>query len=209
MTQIIEMIFLGPWTIFVILTVALLFLTRWAIIQQREYIGYGLGWLVALFFIVVYSSLGGGADPDIDANATLNIFQVFLATMLGMVFGGGTMGSFRFGMRFPRGLSLYVAFVTALNLILLFIAIIGGPIEQRMIGIFALAFGITSGFVLVLIAPHDRLENQGAPANPPVNGQTQSLERSFDRTGTASGVNSGTSRLERIREDMQRRNNER
>lgn len=200
MSEMIEAIFLSQWTIIGILSIAALILSRWAVIVQKEYLGYGLGWLIALFWIVVYGSLTGGEASNTQTTASLNIFQVFLATMMGMVFGGGTMGSFRFGQQFARGLSLYVAFITAMNLILLFTAIFEGPVAQRMIGIFALAFGITSGFILVLINPQERFAAQQA--------QGDSLRRSFDTTGTntGNGTKSNTSRLRQIRDDMERRN---
>lgn len=199
MSGIIETLFLSQYTIIAILSMAALLFSRWAVFSQKEYLGYGLGWLVALFFLVVYSSLGGDAEPNLDSNATLNIFQVFLATIMGMVFGGAVTGSLPIGLKYDRGMSLYVAFVTALNIILLFISIIEGPIAQRMIGIFALAFGITSGFILVLLSPKDGFNSQQAQGN--------NLQQSFDRNDIGTGqVASGTSRLERIREDMQRRN---
>ncbi|MDQ7027266.1 MAG: hypothetical protein Q9P44_17105 [Anaerolineae bacterium] len=165
MTNMLQNIILNPWVVGILLLGAFFIISRWSLVRLKEYPGYALGVLIGLFFIMVYIALGGGTQspPELDANGveiaartTLNIFEVLFATILGLTFGAGVMFALRFGTRFARGVSLQVASYTALNIILLFIAVIAGPITQRMIGIFALSIGIASLFAIVLFPDASR-----------------------------------------------------
>jgi hypothetical protein len=141
------------------LSVLLLFISRWALVTLREYMGYGLGWLLGIFFIIVYISLGGGQNAVSDVPQYLNIFQVFLATLLGLVFGSLIQLGLRFGMRMAQGVALQVALYTCLSIIVVFLSLMEGPIAHRMVGIFALAVGIATLFGMVLF-PAPKREQQ-------------------------------------------------
>jgi len=154
----IELIFLSQAVIFSALTVVFLLISRWAVGTLREYAGYGLGWLIALFFFMVYVSLGGGIDNTSPQAVSLNAFHVFISTMVGIFAGLGVLVGFRLGMESPRIVSLQIAIYTALNLILLVLLVIEGPITQRMIGIFSLALGIIALFGAVMFPTKERLE---------------------------------------------------
>ncbi|MEL6309950.1 MAG: hypothetical protein AAFQ52_17545 [Chloroflexota bacterium] len=154
----IELIFLSQAVIFSALTVVFLLISRWAIGTLREYAGYGLGWLMALFFFMVYISLGGTVDNTPANAAFLTMLDIFIATIMGIFAGVGVLLGFRLGMQYVRIISLQVAIYTALNLILLVLLVIEGPIAQRMIGIFSLALGIVALFGAVMFPTKEREE---------------------------------------------------
>lgn len=193
MLRIFQEIFLSQWMVLILLFLAFLFVSWWALNRLREFPGYALGWMFGLFFMLVYGSLG---DPTTDnlsaADANLNLFQVILATFFGLVFGGMVLGGLRFGMRYARVVALQVAAYTGLNLVLLFLTVIEGPITQRMIGIFSLAFGIATIFLLVLFPSHERhqeVSRFGAQNASDVSPQSPYTE-------------DGNSRLDQIRQKM-------
>lgn len=193
MVEYIQAILFSSWVVRFILTIVFLVLTHWSLRRLKEYAGYALGFLMGIFFVLVYISLGGGAEGDAEASReTLNLFEVILATVLGLFFGAGIMFGLRFGTRFARGVALQIALYTALNLILLFLAIIEGPIAQRMIGIFALALGIASLFAMVIFPTHHSPDAaQAFTAQGATNPQPPAV---------------GGSRLDTIRENMRNRN---
>ena len=201
MNELMQGILLNPWVVGFLLFGAFIIISRWSLVQLKEYPGYALGVLVGLFFIMVYIALGGGGQtPDPDAVArreVLNIFEVFLATFFGLIFGAAVMLALRFGTRFARGVSLQVAFYTALNIILLFMAVIGSAITQRMIGIFALAIGIASLFAMVLF-PDATRQAQVSSFNAQM----------YESTGGMPPQDTGgMSRLDEIRNKMNQKNN--
>jgi len=192
-SSIFEDIILSPWLVLVILGIALFVLTRWAVFSQKEYPGYALGWLVAVFFIVVFEALGGGpTDSNIIEPGSLTVWQVFISTFLGLTFGGLVLVGIRFGGQLARGIALQVALYTALNVILLFLLVVQGPVAQRMIGIFALAFGIMSLFVIVLFPGTVRPSQSGQSEQ----GQNQQTPRNSNR-------------LHEMRQQMQNRDHNR
>ncbi|GAB5491842.1 MAG: hypothetical protein Phog2KO_20570 [Phototrophicaceae bacterium] len=201
--QIFQEFILSQWLILIALTISFIVISRWAIVVLKEYPGYGLGWMIGLFFVLVYLSVGGEADTDAPVRF-LNGFQVFIATLFGLVVGSLIIFGLRFGMGHARGISLQVAIYTALNLTLLFLVFIAGPITQRMIGIFGLAIGIATLFAMVLFPTPQREQELniraqsgtqgGQPYNP--NGGA----------GAGGGNPIGNSRLDEIRNRM---NNER
>jgi hypothetical protein len=194
MLRIFQEVFLSQWVVLVLLFLAFLFVSWWALNRLREFPGYALGWMIGLFFMLVYGSLGDPAADLSAADANLNLFQVILATFFGLVFGGMVLGGLRHGMRYARIVALQVAAYTGLNLVLLFLTVIEGPITQRMIGIFALAFGIATVFLLVLFPSHERHQEvsrfgaQSASDVPPQSPYTEN----------------GGSRLDQIRSKMGR-----
>lgn len=168
MIQFLQTLFLSDLLIFVVLTGALLFLTRRAIATQ-ELAGYGLGWLVGLFLLVVYSSTG--AQPtfnvqNLEASVTLTWFQVLMPTLCGGGLGLALLYIISLT-RTGRPRTLMMAAFTALNVTLLFLMFIADSETRRMIGIFALAFAICAAFVIVLFGRSDTpFGAQSAPPTP-------------------------------------------
>jgi len=192
-------VLLSKWIVFFMLLVAFLFVSRWALGVLREYAGYALGWMVGLFFVLVYVSLGGGSrDGGTDTDATLSFFSVFLSTLFGVAFGGVVMLGLRFGMRYARGVALQVAFYSALCVILLFLVFAEGTLASRSIGIFALAFGIATLFAVVIFPSGSRrsMGAQSAQGDGDPNGGN----------GYGNDQNLPMSRLDEIRQRMRDRN---
>ncbi len=197
MVSLVMDIFLSKWIVFFMILVAFAFVSRWSLQTLREYAGYALGWMVGLFFILVYVSLGGGSqDGTADASLSLSFFDVFMATLFGVLFGGVVMIGLRYGMRYARGVALQVAFYTALCVILLFLVFAEGTQASRSIGIFALAFGIATLFAVVIFPSGNRRQSTQ------VNAQTAPGEGS----GYGNGDGAPMSRLDQIRERMNDRN---
>ncbi|MCU0513862.1 MAG: hypothetical protein MUE40_14985 [Anaerolineae bacterium] len=186
-------LFLSPVLVLLVLVALFAALSYWSLSILREYPGYALGWLVGLFFVVVYVSLGTAPDPDTNRNVTLNVFQVICPGLVGILLGGILMLVLRLGNSYSAMRGLKVAGMTALGVVLLFLMFMVNVATQRMIGIFALAFCIAAlGGVVVFrgTAAAGMFNAQAAPPPPP---------------GTPP-ISTGHSTLDRIREQMQNRN---
>jgi hypothetical protein len=175
MAEILRELFLSPWLVFIVLFILFAALSYWSLVVLREYPGYGLGWLVGLFFVVVYVSLG--YQPNVegqDVNTTLNILQVFCPGILGVLLGGALIFLLRIGNSYSATRGIKIAGMTALGVVLLFLMFMVGVAAQRMIGIFALAFCIAAlaGIVIVRGTSASTLFNaQGADGEEaPVDG---------------------------------------
>ncbi|MGJ3237713.1 MAG: hypothetical protein ACFE0Q_03305 [Anaerolineae bacterium] len=195
--QIFQEFILSQWLIMIALFVVFIAISRWALVTLKEYPGYALGWMIGLFFIIVRLSLGDAPAPD-GANAYLDGFQVFIATVMGLVVGSVILFGLRFGMQYARAVALQIAIYTAMNIIMIFLVFISTPITQKMIGIFALAIAIATLFAMVLFPSPEREEelnirSQGATGqqNPP-NSQSGALN---------------TSRLNKIRQSQNQKLN--
>lgn len=156
MVQFIQNFFLSPFLIFIILVAVFFWLSWWALQRHKEYVGYGLGWLIGVFGMVIYGALVGDPAPaaqtDTTLPSTLNIFQVLLPSLLGLILGAGSMSMVRQTSDKSVRKSIVVALLTALALWVLFLMVVSTayPITQRMIGIFALAFAIGALTMLVI-----------------------------------------------------------
>lgn len=190
-------IILSQALIIVALAAVFFVISRWALTVLREYPGYALGWLMGLFFIIVRVSVGGSEVQPDDALTYLNGFQVFIATLFGLLVGAGILLALRFGMKHARAVALQVATYTALNIILIFLVAISNPIFQKMIGIFSMAIGIATLFAMVLFPTpqHEQELNIHAQGVTGTQG-TQPLNAPNPGQGGGSG---GSSRLDEIR----------
>ncbi len=202
--QLFQEFVLSQWLILSALAIAFLVISRWAVVILREYAGYGLGWMIGLFFVLVYLSVGGEPQTD-EPVRFLNGIQVFTATLFGLIVGSIIIFGLRFGMRHARAISLQVAIYTALNLTLLFLVFIAGPITQRMIGIFGLAIGIATLFAMVLFPTPQREQELNIRAQSATQG-TQPYNPQNPGAGGGGNNPIGNSRLDEIRNRM---NNER
>jgi len=175
---------LNQFVVSVALMIVLGFLTRWALIVKKEYIGYGLGWLVSLLLLITYTIMFGDR-PRFDPFADLNIFQIFLSIFLGLATGAAIqyskdMGKDIQGHYSKRSVALRVAAYTMLNLILLGLVIVESSVVQRMIGIFGLAFGIAILLGMVWELVDDEQPKQGFPpqqGNIPPQSSSQAANR--------------------------------
>lgn len=203
-------ILLSDVLIFIVLFVAFAALTNWALNRLREFPGYGLGWLIGLFVMIVYSSLVGQPEtPAIAATAgqgvTLNFFQVFLASFLGIVFGVTAMLLARLWQGVAQQ-TIKIAMFTAIGVILIFLMFIAASETRRMIGIFALAFSISAVSVLVLLPNRGRAPRGAAQAAPQdFNAQA---DMGFPPPPRQGGTGGG-SRLDEIRQRMRNNDDER
>src|SRR5690349_15183114 len=121
--ELIQDIVLHQVLIVMALGVVFLAISRWALVQ-REYAAYGLGWMLGLFFVIVYFSLGGGQNQNATSPQYLGVMQVFLSTFIGLFFGGLVQFGLRFGVKFSRGMALQVALYTCLGIIVLFLVMV-------------------------------------------------------------------------------------
>lgn len=191
MITLIQNIFLSQWFIVFVLTAIFFFFTGWAMQKRGDWRGYALGWLVAVFVILVYTALGGVNQEPQTITRALNLLEVIFPTICGLSMGGGIIllaallrGSQR------RENSLLIAFLTALNIVLIFLVLVEGRITQLMIGIFALAFGIAA-LLLAILAPSSSDNNNG--------GNTQQSNR--------NPVRSSSNRVDEIRNRMRDNDN--
>lgn len=188
MLNMIQDLLLNQVIILIVLMIVLLIITRWAVLVNKQYAGYALGWLLGLFFLLVYASLFADRVRE-PVSEGPNLFQVFLATFFGLVGGAAVQYALRFWMGSRRGLALQAAIYTAINLILLFLVIIESETTQRMVGIFGLALGIATLLGVVLFP----VEDHPAPA---YGAQAQGMPQGSQQP----------SRLDNIRRQMKDRN---
>lgn len=185
----IEDIILSDFLILAVLAAMLLVVTSWAF-RMREYPGYVLGWLIGIFFIIIYRALTGDDTNLLEAQeaaeetgTALSFFGVVFPTMLGLALGFGVMYfSKTLGTtRARRGVT--IAVLTATMVVAIFFLTTTPETTQRMIGIFALAFAIGALTDLVIgagsMARTPTFTAQEAEEIPQADGQ--SLQSRFDR----------------------------
>lgn len=149
MDTLIRNLFLNQWFLVFVLGVIFAMFSNWALRESR--LGYALGWLIGVFFVVVYTALGGADPVQQQIQQTLNVLQVVFPTLCGVSMGGGMILLVALvRTNREREQALLIAFLTALNLVLLFLVLVEGRITQLMIGIYALAFGIAALFLAIL-----------------------------------------------------------
>ena len=197
MLEFIQTIFLSPIFILVVLIGVFLVISFWAIGRLQEYPGYALGWLIGVFFMIVYSSLVQQPPDQIQAQdvvlggVTLNVFQVICPSIFGFALGIVMMFLINQNDSSAARRSLKVATLTALWLIIMFILIISDLVTQRMIGLLALAFGIGVMFLLVVF------RRSSGSSDGAMMGDTQSAQ---DLTVAEQKLNSIRSRMQDRRE---------
>ena len=174
MVQFIQNFFLSPFLIMVILLGVFIVLSWWALARRRDYIGYGLGWLIGVFAMVVYGALVGDPEPiaqvEIPTDTTLNIFQVILPSIVGIVLGG--LAIWMVNQTQYRGVqkSIVIALLTSLSIWVLFWMIVSSayPATQRMIGLFALAFSIGAVAMFAMLRQSQTpIPNSNFPSDKP------------------------------------------
>lgn len=141
----IQDVILSPTFIFVVIGAMLLYVSRWALFVEKEYPGYFLGWLMALFFIIIYQSVTG--EPDTQSNESvetitesLPFFQVILMSFIGLGAGFGVTYYVNSLLRTRPRQSASVALTVFVLILLLFFLTDTGESTARYVGIFALGF---------------------------------------------------------------------
>lgn len=145
----IEDIVLSPILIFLMFLAVLLVVTQWAS-RKREIPGYLLGWMIGVFFIIIYQSATGTTpqpEPEIveevQQNAgRLTASAIFLPSVLGLMGGLGASAVYAFIVRTHARRSIGVALMTATLVFTLFMIATASDSGARVFGVFALAFGI-------------------------------------------------------------------
>lgn len=202
MLALVQDIFLSPLFTLGVLLIIFIMLSRWAL-GLREYAGYTLGWLLGIFFIVVYSALVGDVNPPPDSGADqpLTVIPVALASFLGFGAGIGTLLLTRAGYSSRVRQSLTIAALTTTAVIILFMMIVSTYTVQRLIGIFALAFSI-SAVTLLVVLPASSPQRAARSQDVTPDAEIHSLEGEPDEPRPDGPP---SSRLEAIRERMRRR----
>jgi hypothetical protein len=162
-------IILNQIVVAIALLIVLGFISTWALMKHQQYPGYGLGWLMSLFFLLIYTIVIDDRSR-IGSNNDLNLFHIFIASVIGLTFGATVQFTRNIGANNKRNIAIRVAFYTTLNLILLGLVFLEGRITQNMIGIFGIAFGIALliGMIWDLI-DDDEPENPRKQETPPQN----------------------------------------
>lgn len=185
--QWIQRLLLSEFVIFAVLIVAFVYLTRRAL-ALHEYAGYGLGWLMGIFIMVVYSSTLAAPPSDVstvNAEVSLSFFQVVLPSLCGGGLGLAMLWIIAQAQSGARRQSLTIAILTALCVVLIFFLFVAEYDVRRMIGIFALAFGICATLALVLFGQPNTAGRVG-----------------FTAQGAPPSGGTGRSRLEEIRDQF-------
>lgn len=175
MRVIFQDIILNQIVISITLLIVLAFLTRWALMIHKQYLGYGLGCLVSLFSLLIYAVIIDGRSRG-GFNNDLNLFHIFIAAIIGVILGvavqyGHYKGKNSKQSASKRSIAFQVALYTTINLVLLGLVFLEGKIVQNMIGICGIAFGITMllGMIWDLIDDDDEPEGQQQRVLPPPN----------------------------------------
>lgn len=176
MLNLIEDILLSDLLIVMVLLGLLIAVSRWAL-STREYPAYALGWLIGIFFIVIYRSLSGDNSADIQDTAettetTLTFFGAVIPGIMGILAGIGIMFIIRrYAQETGTGKSIGVAISTSILIIILFLLATAGETTRQLVSILALGFaiGALSAYVLKLGSirprpPASRFATQNIPA---------------------------------------------
>lgn len=212
--ELFQSVLLSDVLVFVVLFVAMAALTHRAVFQQNDYIGYALGWAIALLFILIYSSLGIEV-PTLDDGASLNLFQIFVPVVFGLGAGAATILLLQIPEHVTLRSTLAIAFFTMLNVSLIFLMFVRGLIARRMIGIFALVFTIAVLIVLAVVQARRNQQDSDPSSDEPIAAQVarhprpdeaQQRDPLAPRPGSDARQKRRTSTLNAIREDQQRNN---
>ncbi|MFW5696392.1 MAG: hypothetical protein ACOCXR_01260 [Phototrophicaceae bacterium] len=154
MTDLIRGLFSSPVLTILVMLGMLAFITSWAF-RQKEYPGYLLGWLVGIFAIIVSQATSDTRSmPSPDeaeiAATTLPLLSVIGVTIIGMGIGGGVLFLLRRFVDRQVQRSLYLAFFTAMLVILLYTLSSTTGRTNQLTSIFGLAFAIGSLAVVVV-----------------------------------------------------------
>lgn len=154
MTDLIRGLFSSPILTIIVMLGMLTFTTTWAF-RQKEYPGYMLGWLVGIFAIIVSQATSDtrsmpAPDETEIAAVTLPLLSVMAMTFFGMGLGGGVLFLLRRFVDKQVQRSLYVAFFTAMLVILLYILSSTTGRTNQLTSIFGLAFAIGALATLVM-----------------------------------------------------------
>lgn len=201
MFGLIESILLSRFLIFIILMVMLLAVTSWAF-RTGDFPGYMLGWLVGIFFIIIYRTVTGGDSPEPEVieeaaeaiespDRALTLLAVMIPSVMGII-GGFTLLFFLRNLSGTRaGRSLTIATLTAAILIVMFFLATTGEYTSRILGIFALAFCIGALTKVIIGGP---LTGRPTPRGPSGGGQPPSAQ-----------INATQDRFDRLRRRIERR----
>jgi ABC-type nitrate/sulfonate/bicarbonate transport system permease component len=197
MVEIFQNIVRSDILVFVALVGAFIYLSRSAL-NQHEYTGYGLGWMIGLFFVLIYSSTitQAPADETLDTNVTLTLFEVLLPTFCGVFVGVGLLMLIGLAQNTPRRYTLLVATITAINVILIFLFFFTTSDLRRQIGIFALSFAICAITTSVLVGQSRTSRGFGAQSVPMIGSPLDDPQQG------GMMPSSGKSRLDQIREQF-------
>lgn len=139
----IQDIVLSPILIFLMFFVVLVLVTRWAS-SRREMPAYILGWMIGIFFIIIYQSAFGATRPPASepVGEELSLAALLIPSALGLMAGLGASAMYNYVVRTHTRRSIAVAIITASLILTLFLIVTVTDHEARVFGVFALAFGI-------------------------------------------------------------------
>lgn len=201
MISFIQSLLLSDFVIFAVLFLTFFLLTRWALFMLKEVMGYALGWMIGLFFVIVYSSIVPEREAVAAAQAvtigdlTLSFGQVITPSVLGFLLGLGLAVIIPLARGQSAPQALKVASFTAFGLAMIFLMFVSDELGRRMIGLFTLAFAI--GATLAMVLGRGRMFNAIGQVQASSIPQAHDLPHQ-DMPPPASG----TSRLDRIRASM-------
>lgn len=146
----IEDIVLSPVIIFLVFGAMLLIVSRFAF-RRQELPGYALGWLMGIFFIIVYQSLTGSTPDEETVEAAaeaatddgrLSFIAIMIPSILGISAGAAVTFTMRSLTRTHARRSALVAVTTAALVSMLFLLTVLEESTTRLFGLFAIAFAI-------------------------------------------------------------------
>ncbi|GAB4307381.1 MAG: hypothetical protein Kow00117_00580 [Phototrophicales bacterium] len=189
----IQDIILSPTFIFIIITVMLLYVSRWALFIEKEYPGYFLGWLMSIFFIIIYQSITGKPEPETtetveQVTENLPFFQVMLFSLMGLGTGFGITYYINTLIRTRPRQSASVAITVFTLVLLLFFLTDTSTATARYIGIFALGFATGALSKVVFFGnrantsprPSERIRAQNVEPDVPPSADIDKSQRRFD-----------------------------
>jgi hypothetical protein len=204
MYDIFQDVFLSPFLFFIVMIGMMIALTVWAF-RLQEYAGYILGWLVAIFVIVVWATVTGGQPSGVEEEAAqiqtedvrLSLFAVAVPSLLGLLGGFGTLFVMRefSGSRTWR--SATIALLTWLLVMTIYFLLSSSALVSRLVGIFALAFAIGALSTVVFF---------GSPTPRPPERRFNPNERTdYYRTGEIPEARVEDDRFDRLRRPDRRK----
>ncbi|MEQ8675002.1 MAG: hypothetical protein RLP44_20085 [Aggregatilineales bacterium] len=196
MFDIIQSVILSDLMILFVFGMMLFAVTSWAF-RLGEYPGYILGWLIGIFFIVIYTSLTGDdgqatLEMTDTTEVTLTAFGVLVPAFFGLVFGFGLLFAIRTWGSVSARQGVLIAALTATLVSVIFFLAVSGDYSRRVVGIFALAFsiGALSTYVLKVGTSQRSFTASASAARPPMRSTQDIPEAQIDNSPYQSRLDS-------------------
>lgn len=173
MINFLQQFFLNPYLIILILLGLFVLISFWAIRIRKELVGYGLGWLIGIFGLVIYGVLVGEPSDATQVSEgvvehSMNLLEVTMPSLLGILSGAWILQKIVVSEKKTEWRPVVVTILTTATFWLIVFLAVAAPYinTQRMIGLFTWAFGIGALMMLAVMRQKEIQKQQNQKSKP-------------------------------------------